>query len=54
VATLVAAPEVPGGHSAAERVDRLVRGLACRVARSIPGGTRTPLAFNLQAYGRRA
>jgi SAM-dependent methyltransferase len=54
VATLVAAPEMPAGHSVAERVDRLVRGLAFRMARGIPGGTRTPLAFNLQAYGRRA
>ena len=54
VETRVAAPEMPPGHGLSERVDRAVRGLAFRVAKVIPGGTRTPLAFNLQAYGRRA
>jgi SAM-dependent methyltransferase len=50
---IVAAPELPDGHSSAERFDRFARTLAYRVARAMPGGTRTPLAFNLQAYARR-
>ena len=49
----VAAPEMPDGDGAASRVDRLVRILAYRVAAALPGGTYTPLAFNLQAYARR-
>jgi SAM-dependent methyltransferase len=53
VDVLVAAPEMPDGTTAADRVDRLFRTLAYRVAGSLPGGTRTPLAFNLQAYARR-
>jgi hypothetical protein len=53
VDVLVAAPEMPDGHGGAERVDRFVRTLAYRVAGLLPGGTRTPLAFNLQAYARR-
>jgi SAM-dependent methyltransferase len=53
VQVLVGAPEIPEGHGAAVRLDRLARTLAYRVAGALPGGTRTPLAFNLQAYARR-
>ena len=49
----VAAPEMPEGTGIGSRTDRVARTLAYRVAGSIPGGTRTPLAFNLQAYARR-
>jgi hypothetical protein len=44
-------PELPDhpGHGA----DRLMRLAACRVARLVPGGAALPIAFNLQAYGRR-
>ena len=48
------APEMPDGRGRPQRVDRWCARLAFRVARGLPGGTRTPLAFNLQAYGRRA
>ena len=54
VDVLVAAPEMPDGGAAASRVDRLVRTLAFRIAGALPGGTYTPLAFNLQGYARRA
>lgn len=53
VDVLVAAPEMPEGRGAASRVDRFARALAYRIAGSIPGGTYTPFAFNLQAYARR-
>jgi SAM-dependent methyltransferase len=53
VAVVVAAPEMPDGQTAAVRVDRLARTLAYRVAGALPGGTCSPLAFNLQAYARR-
>ena len=53
VGVFVAAPEMPDGHAAASRVDRLVRSCAYTAAAAIPGGTHTPLAFNLQAYARR-
>lgn len=53
VEVVVAAPEMPEGNAAASRADRLARTLAYRVAASLPGGTYTPLAFNLQAYARR-
>ena len=49
----VAAPEMPEAAGAGSRLDRIVRMLAYRVADALPGGTHTPLAFNLQAYGRR-
>jgi 2-polyprenyl-3-methyl-5-hydroxy-6-metoxy-1,4-benzoquinol methylase len=49
----VAAPEMPDGDATSSRVDRLVRTVAYRVAGGVPGGTHTPLAFNLQAYARR-
>ena len=52
VTVLAAAPEVFGG-SALRHLDRLARLAAFRVARVIPGGAASPLAFNLQAYGRR-
>ena len=54
VRVLVAAPEMPESSSPAARLDRLTRHLAFRVARATPGGTRLPVAFNLQAYARRA
>jgi SAM-dependent methyltransferase len=53
VDVFVAAPEMPEGEAAASRVDRVARTLAYRVAGALPGGTHTPLAFNLQAYARR-
>jgi 2-polyprenyl-3-methyl-5-hydroxy-6-metoxy-1,4-benzoquinol methylase len=46
----VAAPELPGS-SAGER--HWARLMAFHLARAVPGGARSPLAFNLQAYGRR-
>ena len=52
VHVLVAAPEMPDGDTLAVRLDRLTRTLAYRIA-GVPGGARTPLAFNLQAYARR-
>ncbi len=44
----VAAPELPGG-----RIADIVR-LGIAAAARAAGGARSPLAFNLQAYGRRA
>lgn len=52
VTVLAAAPEVFGG-SARRQLDRLARLAAFRVARVVPRGAASPLAFNLQAYGRR-
>ena len=49
----VGAPEMPERGNGGARVDRFLRTLAYRVASGVPGGTRTPLAFNLQAYARR-
>lgn len=46
VTVVAAAPELPG----ARHWGRLA---AYRVARALPGGASSPLAFNLQAYGRR-
>ena len=54
VRVLVAAPEMPEGSVPAARLDRLTRNLAYRVARATSGGTGLPVAFNLQAYARRA
>ena len=51
---LVAAPELPEEHAAASRLDRVIRSFAYTAAAAIPGGTYTPLAFNLQAYARRS
>jgi 2-polyprenyl-3-methyl-5-hydroxy-6-metoxy-1,4-benzoquinol methylase len=50
VTVLAAAPELPGpgGPAFWGRV------AAYRLARVLPGGAASPLAFNLQAYGRRA
>ena len=53
VDVFVGAPELPDGEAVASRLDRLARAVAYRVAGALPGGTRTPLAFNLQAYARR-
>ena len=53
VDVLVAAPEMPESTTGASRLDRLARTLAYRAAGALPGGTYTPLAFNLQAYARR-
>ena len=49
----VAAPEMPEGAGASPAADRFVRTVLYGVARALPMGTRTPLAFNLQAYARR-
>ena len=51
VAIYAGAPELP--HAEATSVDRAVRRLAFGAVRAMPGGIHTPLAFNLQAYGRR-
>jgi len=48
VAILAGAPEYPAGV-----IGRLVRRLAFLPARAVPGAVHTPLALNLQAYGRR-
>lgn len=45
-------PELPGG-AGGPAVDRAIRLAAYRLARLIPGGAALPIAFNLQAYGRR-
>ncbi len=47
VTVVAAAPELP------ERSGRWARLAAFRLARALPGGAASPLAFNLQAYGRR-
>jgi SAM-dependent methyltransferase len=52
VTVMAAAPELPGG-GAAGRFSDLGRLSAYLVARALPGGAASPLAFNLQAYGRR-
>ena len=54
VRVLVGAPEMPDGADARTRIDQLARRFAFRVASELPGGTYTPVAFNLQAYGRRS
>ena len=53
VAVLVGAPEMPEGKTLASRLDRAVRTVSYQIAGALPGGTYTPLAFNLQAYARR-
>ena len=53
VRVTVAAPEMPECHGTPSFADRLARAAAYGVARVMPMGTRTPLAFNLQAYARR-
>ena len=53
IAVTVGAPELPDDRGVQSRVDRIARTLAYRVARGIPGGANSPLAFNLQAYARR-
>ena len=47
-----AAPELSEGP-ARQRASHWGRLAAYRVARALPGGAASPLAFNLQAYGRR-
>jgi SAM-dependent methyltransferase len=54
VVVTTGAPEVSSGGSLAALASRLARLSAFHVARAVPGGVRLPLAFNLQAYGRRA
>jgi trans-aconitate methyltransferase len=49
VTVMAAAPELAGGQGAGA----WGRVAAFRVARALPGGAASPLAFNLQAYGRR-
>jgi hypothetical protein len=53
VRVTVAVPEMPEGQGAPSAADRLVRSVSYGVARALPLGIRTPLAFNLQAYARR-
>lgn len=48
----VAAPELP--EDPAARLDRAVRLSTFQIASALPAGVHTPLALNLQAYGRRA
>jgi 2-polyprenyl-3-methyl-5-hydroxy-6-metoxy-1,4-benzoquinol methylase len=48
VTVVAAAPELPDAFGS-----RLLRLGAFRLARALPGGVASPLAFNLQAYGRR-
>ena len=50
VAVVAAAPELP---VAASVMDRAVRLATFQFARAIPSGASLPIAFNLQAYGRR-
>jgi 2-polyprenyl-3-methyl-5-hydroxy-6-metoxy-1,4-benzoquinol methylase len=52
VTVMAAAPELPGDGTAG-RLGHLGRLSAYHVARTLPGGATSPLAFNLQAYGRR-
>ncbi len=52
VSVMAAAPELAGDPSA-DRLGRAGRLAAYYVARALPGGAASPLAFNLQAYGRR-
>ena len=49
----VGAPELPSGNSPAARGRRMIRRCAFRAAARVPGGVRTPLAFQLQAYACR-
>lgn len=49
----VGAPELPPGATAAARARRLVRLSAFHAVAHLPGGVRTPLAFQLQAYACR-
>ena len=53
VVVTTAAPELPAGGAAAERISRVARLAAFRLSRAVPGGVHLPLAFNLQAYARR-
>ncbi|MEO6239615.1 MAG: class I SAM-dependent methyltransferase [Vicinamibacterales bacterium] len=50
VAVFAAAPELPGDPASAALWGRRA---AFHLARALPGGAASPLAFNLQAYGRR-
>jgi 2-polyprenyl-3-methyl-5-hydroxy-6-metoxy-1,4-benzoquinol methylase len=52
VTVMAAAPELPGDGTTG-RLGHLGRLSAYHVARALPGGAASPLAFNLQAYGRR-
>ena len=51
VTVLPGMPELPDRDGAT--ADRMRRLAACRLSRAIPGGAGLPIAFNLQAYGRR-
>ncbi len=50
VAVVAAAPELP---AAASTLDRVMRLATFQLSRAIPAGASLPIAFNLQAYGRR-
>jgi SAM-dependent methyltransferase len=52
VAVYAGAPEL-ADNGTTSSLDRMVRLAAFRSVRALPGGIHTPLAFNLQAYGRR-
>jgi 2-polyprenyl-3-methyl-5-hydroxy-6-metoxy-1,4-benzoquinol methylase len=52
ISVMAAAPELPGDVTTGH-LSRLGRLAAYHVARALPGGAASPLAFNLQAYGRR-
>jgi SAM-dependent methyltransferase len=54
VVVTTGAPELSADGAAAARLARPARLAAFHLTRAIPGGVHLPMAFNLQAYGRRA
>jgi SAM-dependent methyltransferase len=54
VVVTTGAPELSPGPAASARASRAARLAAFHLSRVLPGGVHLPLAFNLQAYGRRA
>jgi SAM-dependent methyltransferase len=53
VTVRAAAPEFPEGVGLKRPVDHALRLVLFHVSRAVPGGDRTPLAMNLQAYAQR-
>ncbi|MFH5805803.1 class I SAM-dependent methyltransferase [Alienimonas sp. DA493] len=49
----VGAPEIAGRAPLRRAASRVVRRAVFRTARTLPGGVRTPLAMNLQAFARK-
>lgn len=49
----VGAPELLPDRGAGPAVSNVLRRVSYGIARALPGGIRTPLAFNLQAYARK-